>query len=135
MNAELLSVQVTDSIDELSKYPDYRYDLITCCWNDEDQSKRLNPHHPKPKDLQFGRDDIAAGIFKWKLWDGEVAEFYRLDDDSFSIDVKMVNDYNSRCQAENKNVNPWTKNFKKITKCLVTCMTTKHTELKMHTLQ
>eukprot|EP00487_Bulimina_marginata_P002170 TRINITY_DN1507_c0_g1_i2.p1 TRINITY_DN1507_c0_g1~~TRINITY_DN1507_c0_g1_i2.p1 ORF type:complete len:202 (+),score=3.70 TRINITY_DN1507_c0_g1_i2:350-955(+) len=116
VTAELISVQRTEPSNKYSKYPDFRFDAITCCWNDEDKATelRLNPVHPKPKDLQFGRDDVRAGIFKWNLWNGTIAEFYRLHDDPFSIDIKLFNDYESRLRKQRKN--PWPKNFKKIQK-------------------
>ncbi len=30
MNAELIGVQITDNINKIQQYPDFRYDLISC---------------------------------------------------------------------------------------------------------
>ena len=43
MSAELMSVQVVDTNETITKYPNFRYDLITCCWNDADKDpSKLN---------------------------------------------------------------------------------------------
>jgi len=114
--AQLLSVQETDSNEMISKYPDFRYDLISCRWNDVFYSKleRLNPPHPEPRDLTFGRNDAKNGIFKWTLWNSSIATFYRLDDDPFSIDIKMLNEYKKK--REKSSQNSWRKSFKTIKK-------------------
>jgi len=115
--AELLSVQVVDSIKTIcTKYPAFRFDLITCCWNDEEKpaTLRLNPPHPPPRDLQFGRDDTKHGVFKFTVSSGGTGDgdgdgsgghahqltFYRLADDPFSIDIKWLNNYKRRHQKQ-----------------------------------
>jgi len=112
--AELLAVQIIDTDAELQRYPTFRYDLITCRGDHTDAA------HPKPCDLQFGRDDAAAGIFKWRLWDDSKAVFYRLDDDPFSIDLQMKRDYETRQSkgksSKSKGAKEWQKGFKYITK-------------------
>ena len=77
----------------------------------------LSLTHPKPQDLQFGRDDEKYGIFKWKMWDGTVAEFYSLEDDPFSLPLGMVKEYKKRIEQRQKARPIWLKGFKKISRC------------------
>lgn len=128
--AELLSVQRCDTDKVIANYPPFRYDAMTCSSNDHLMSpeNRLWPLHPKPRDLQYGRDDEKHGIFKWKMWDGTVAEFYSLEDDPFSLPTSMVKEYEKkveraskrreeRAASEGSEGPKWQKGFKKISKC------------------
>eukprot|EP01084_Bolivina_argentea_P175602 304066_1 len=111
INAELISVQITDNINKIQQYPDFRYDLISCGSD--------NYNCKKGKDLQFGRNDIKYGLFKLKLWNNDDLQFYKLNDDPFSIDYNMLSDYKLRkkLKKNKKKYNIWPKNnFRKIKK-------------------